>query len=252
MSKHLVAVVIPVHNEKPTPYEEISIRQCFKVLGKHSIVFLSRTTLDTRNYEALGREAGVEVSFVKLDYRSGVYGYDELLVSSHFYEQFLDYKFMLVYHTDAFVFRDELEEWCEKDYDYVGAAIYNTDFINMFWTYSNFRHFLKLTKNRYNGNGGFCLRKVKPHYINSKLFKPFATDVGKGFGEDMFWSFKMPILNPFFIVPSFEKVKNFGYDGSPRELFELNDRQLPFGCHRWHMYDLDFWRPHFKQQGFEV
>ncbi len=85
MSKHLVAVVIPVHNEKPTPYEEISIRQCFKVLGKHPIVFLSRKTLDTRNYEALGREAGVKVSFVKLDYRSGVYGYDELLVSSHFY-----------------------------------------------------------------------------------------------------------------------------------------------------------------------
>ncbi len=62
----------------------------------------------------------------------------------------------------------------------------------------------------------------------------------------------MPILNPFFNVPRFEKVKNFGYDGSPRELFELNNRQLPFGCHRWHMYDLDFWRPHFKQQGFEV
>jgi hypothetical protein len=251
MCKKQVAVVIPVHNEKPTYFEEISIRQCLKVLSNYPLVFLSRTTLDTSRYEELsmGKE---DVSFLKMEYRPGVYGFDELMVSSRFYEQFLDYKFILIYHTDSFVFRNELEEWCNKDYDYVGAAIYNTDFINMFWTYSKLRHFLKLTKNRYNGNGGFCLRKVKPHYVNSKIFKPFTTDVGKGFGEDMFWSFKIPILNPFFKVPRFEKVKNFGYDGSPRELFELNNRQLPFGCHRWHMYDLDFWRPHFKEQGFVV
>ncbi|WP_352432911.1 DUF5672 family protein [Mucilaginibacter sp. PAMB04274] len=26
---------------------------------------------------------------------------------------------------DAFVFKDELEKWCQMDYDYIGAVIYD-------------------------------------------------------------------------------------------------------------------------------
>jgi hypothetical protein len=35
-------------------------------------------------------------------------------LSASFYERFLDTKYILIYQLDAFVFKDELQEWCDK------------------------------------------------------------------------------------------------------------------------------------------
>lgn len=47
--------------------------------------------------------------------------YNEMMLSPDFYRRFQVYDFMLIYQLDAFVFRDELDEWVAKDYDYIGA-----------------------------------------------------------------------------------------------------------------------------------
>ena len=36
----------------------------------------------------------------------------------------------------------------------------------------------------------------------------------------------------------------FAFDETPREAFELNDRQLPFGAHAWYKHDRAFWEPY--------
>ena len=73
------------------------------------------------------------------------------MISSKFYKSFKTYEFLLIYQTDAWVFRDDLLEWCNKDYDYVGAP--------WFTGYDD----TKGIKKAFNavGNGGFCLRKTK-------------------------------------------------------------------------------------------
>src|SRR6185312_14561683 len=54
------------------------------------------------------------------------------------------YKYILFYELDAWVFRDELNYWCTKGYDYIGAP----------WLDSSTKQIVGV------GNGGFSLRKV--------------------------------------------------------------------------------------------
>jgi hypothetical protein len=42
-------------------------------------------------------------------------------LSEEFYQAFTDFEFMLIYQLDAFVFRDELADWCRSGYEYIGA-----------------------------------------------------------------------------------------------------------------------------------
>lgn len=43
------------------------------------------------------------------------------MLSAEFYERFLAWDYILLCQTDAFVFRDELADWCARGYDYIGA-----------------------------------------------------------------------------------------------------------------------------------
>lgn len=251
MSKKLAAVIITVHNEIPDEYEKIAIDQCFKVLGSHPIVFIARVDFNFSYYKENYAPQG-NVSFEKFSYGPGSKGIDDLMLSSEFYKRFLDYKYILIYHTDAFVFRDDLHYWCSQNYDYIGATIFDTDFTRIFFQYSKYKYFLKLglLKNKNIGNGGFSLRKVHSFYVSSRLYKPLIKSLTHGLNEDLFWSFKMPYLNPFFRVPSLDKAKSFAFETKPREVFEINGHRLPFGCHAWRRYDYNFWKPFIEEQGY--
>src|SRR5690606_31898493 len=84
------------------------------------------------------------------------------------YRRFVAYEYMLICQTDVFVFRDELLQWCEKDYDYIGAPwiaskqhlltkvlFQITNFFKSRKKKKSTAHFFKV------GNGGFSLRKVQ-------------------------------------------------------------------------------------------
>ena len=44
-----------------------------------------------------------------------------LMLSPFFYESFLDFKYVLIHQLDVFIFKDELNYWCNQNYDYIGA-----------------------------------------------------------------------------------------------------------------------------------
>jgi hypothetical protein len=67
------------------------------------------------------------------------------MCSIGFYEVFRQYEYMLIYQLDCWVFRDELEMWCDKGYDYIGAPFFVKWFVD---------------RGIYVGNGGFSLRKI--------------------------------------------------------------------------------------------
>src|SRR5205085_10271363 len=48
-------------------------------------------------------------------------GYNRLLVSEQFYRAFADYEYILIYQLDCLVFSNNLDEWCRRGWDYVGA-----------------------------------------------------------------------------------------------------------------------------------
>jgi hypothetical protein len=73
----------------------------------------------------------------------------------------------------------------------------------------------------------------------------------KGF-EDQFWGLVAAKNFRWFKTPSSQEAMKFGFEMQPRKLFELNGRQLPFGCHAWWKYDLEFWRPYITAFGYSL
>jgi hypothetical protein len=60
--------------------------------------------------------------------------------------------------------------------------------------------------------------------------------------EDIFWGVVVPDRCGLFNVPRPEEAISFAFEAAPEYLFELNQSQLPFGCHAWERYNPQFWR----------
>jgi hypothetical protein len=209
-------------------------------------------------------------------------GYNQLLISHQFYYSFVDVDFILIHQTDAFVFRDDLDQWCAMKYDYIGAP----------WSGI---HIYKDTPLVGVGNGGFSLRNVKNTIVLLKKLrllgileqynnfnwkgiiprlpalvyklakaKKTASDFERQYTaqEDVFWCKDVPallnnftcksvilkaigklLLNINFNIAPTEIAARFSIETKPKFYYEMNNRQLPFGCHAWEKYDPAFWEP---------
>lgn len=254
--KNLVKVVIPVYKEFFGELEEKSFLQCCKVLKNYEIVIVHPEGLDF-SYLLTNAKQVSTISFSK-HYFESIEGYNNLLLSTFFYEAFLDCKYILIYQLDAFVFKDELKEWCNKDYDYIGSPWIKTPvdstlmlifdkIARIFWSKKKREReqiFFKV------GNGGFSLRKVASHYKIAKEEKHFISTLLKAkhkaiFAiEDVFWSLKAPILYPDFKIPDYKEAVFFSMDRKPKLAMKLTNEELPFGCHGINKPKvIDFWKP---------
>jgi hypothetical protein len=61
--------------------------------------------------------------------------------------------------------------------------------------------------------------------------------------NDFFWAFQAAHYLPRYKVASVGAALRFAFEACPRMCFEMNKRQLPFGCHAWTKYDRAFWEP---------
>lgn len=180
------------------------------------------------------------------------------MLDRSFYERFAEYKYMLIYQLDAWVFRDELDEWCSKGYDYIGAP----------WIEKDDRGDLQLTGV---GNGGFSLRRVQ-HFIDVLSYKgpvhnasqlnlpptiknciyKFFYSIGyqntisyykkdPTLYEDIFLSIFLSNTKLRAKMPTPEEAAFFAFEKHPTLLYSKTSR-LPFGCHAWRKYEYDtFW-----------
>lgn len=255
------AVLVPLYKESMTTTEEFSFRTTLSVLSKHDIYVICPVRLSCY-LSALQKETllNFDVEYFPNRYFSSIDGYNHLLTSLGFYSRFDRYEYILVVQTDALVFSDQLEEWCDRNFSYIGAP----------WFKGVDRPELPLSFLGV-GNGGFSLRKVGdfvrvlsiPRYIPNILVKapshfrkiyqwlrfvkhrfvfsysffPLRPKIN----EDFFWGFLVPERCSFFSVPKPEEAIPFAFEVAPEYLFELNGKQLPFGCHAWEKYNPQFW-----------
>jgi hypothetical protein len=247
-----VAIIIPIYKTELSAMEMMSLIQVYKVLKDHPIIIIKPEALDLsaiqKQFPAL-QEKSFDNSFF-----TGITGYNRLMLSAEFYHCFLDYDYILIYQLDAYVFRDELLEWCAKGYDYIGAPwiekpVYRLPLIA---TYMQWRHnrLLKHGKNSaqslYNkvGNGGFSLRKVKSYYHtttnDSGTISFFISQENNHFyNEDVFWATQVPD----FKYPDVEEALRFSFDKYPKYCYKLTGNKLPFGCHAWYKRKMrKFWK----------
>jgi hypothetical protein len=262
----IVAVVTPVYNRPGfTADEQVSLRHLTHFLGKYDRFLIAPKSLDIK-YQDFKVVRFPDKCFGSLT------AHNRLMLSRKFYRSFRDYEYILIYHLDALVFRDDLMRWCEKGLDYIGSP----------WLKCPDTPFVTTPRV---GNGGLSLRKVAsllkvlesdkneidPHeywrttyaaaptlvrYKNGpkkylkclRLFNGVAWEISQwhkrpGANEDHFWSDRATHYYPAFKIASINTALGFAFEAAPRKCFELNGGKIPFGCHAWCKYDRAFWEP---------
>ncbi|MBQ6993492.1 MAG: hypothetical protein IJN64_03205 [Lachnospiraceae bacterium] len=228
--KKSVAVVIPIYKTDLTKEEEISLKQTLKILKKYDIYFAGPESLNLKELSAIKIERFSDYYFQSID------TYNKLMLSEVFYERFIGYEYILICQLDAFIFVDRLDSFCSLDYDYIGAP-----WLCGIYYYIDDKHCVWHV-----GNGGLSLRRVNSCI---KLLQSKRREIdGYGSNEDVFFS----IGSAEFKVAPIEVALQFSFEREVEKCFEQNGRQLPFGCHAWERYNLEFWRKHIEQFGYIV
>ena len=279
-------IVIPIYKDVPSRVESASIRQTFHILGKHDIVFVTHQDCLLDEYQKIVTSEGGEMQteFFDKGFFDSTAHYSDLCFSENFYLRFSGYEYMLICQPDAWVFRDELDYWCNQGYDFIGAPI--------FFPYNP----KKFTRIFYGvGNGGFCLRRIehclkvirsnwhttvlKPGMLakiywygflyNEEYTKNFLKRLGiipllllKIFGfrntiaqfrksnceEDMIFSvWAKNAWGHTCRVPNETEAARFSMEVNPEYLYNKVGKQLPFGCHafeKWEYYS--FWKKYLQ------
>lgn len=271
MKNRKAVVVIPVHSSNPSPEEVLALKQCINVLSNYDIFLVYPKGVEIEIYKDLSPY----LRFLSINpkWQSSIENYNRLKCSAYFYKLFLNYDYLLTYELDAFVFRDELNYWCDKGYSYIGAP--------WFEGYTN-----PLEPNKFVGvgNSGFslrsisnclkCIRRVKQITFLYRVFnklglmrfctfiefldslslnkilniedKTHIPQLIKNYfvNEDLFWSLWVGKTFSDFKIAPIEEAYKFSFEVNPKRLFQMNENKLPFGCHAWAKYDSSFWKDH--------
>ena len=266
-------VAIPVYKpfDRLEAYEIASFRRACAVLGGHAIALFGPDNLNVDAYLGEAERHTLRPSYERFEssFFSDINGYSALMLSRSFYERFQAHTHMLVYQLDSYVFKDQLVEWCERGYDYVGAPWIEDK--------SGLQTEGELTGI---GNGGFSLRNVNKAIevlttrSPQKSFGAIRTEYS-GYStlertlrypiialraatgwrnnghfyataftgnEDAFWGELLPASRYEFRLPPAELAISFSFEVAPAQLYRMNGNTLPFGCHAFARYDPGFWR----------
>lgn len=248
MSKQ-VKVVIPFYKEELDRYERASLANTMKVLSAHPIVWLKPAGLNLKELTEIYTETEIiEVSPQWLGKQNGVIGYNIMMMSEEFYNLFTDTKYILICHLDAWIFRDELSQWCQKGYDLVAPPWP----VRIRYKYFPFKQIMclrqilspeKMFRSQLFGkigNGGLSLRNVSACRMACQQYADkIAFFLAKGYYEDVFWA----LIPKDFHYPTAKAALQFAYDTQPKLCHRLNRQQLPMGCHGFmHKSRIKFWK----------
>lgn len=255
-----VCVAVPIYKRRLNPFEEVGYRRLFEVLGGYPIYGFMARGHDFEPPPGAPR-ALRRLEFHPRHLKDGE-SYSRLVCSRVFYDAFSDYRYVLLHQLDCYVFRDELSEWCGRGYDFIGAPIFEGFFPED-----------PAKVDAFVGNGGFSLRRVetfqrvlrsrrtyrpqRPFWRRTGPMEPvkmakrllMAAGVFNGVqscthehGEDIFWSRHARHFLPEFKVAPVREGFQFSWDYAPAYCHAQNEGRLPFGCHSWERYDLEFFR----------
>ncbi len=252
MSKPSVAVLVPIYKPKPSALETIALRRRAEVLGDYPVYWIAPEGLDTTEYARYGP---AETLYYSPDYFHNGATYSRLLLREDFYARFAAFEHVLVHQTDAFVFRDDLEEFCAMDFHYFGAP-FAKGYAWPSYSPRGLSHIVNrfpalLPKRKvYVGNGGFSLRQVE---ATRRLLRDdwLASRTYRGHEDLYFATRALTRWRDTYRICDVETATRFALDEEPRTGYEHLGRRLPMGCHAWHKVDAEFWRPFLADLGYE-
>lgn len=238
-------VLIPIYRDTLEPLEQFSLDFSVVRISNYEMRFLAPEKLDVGYYTR--RYPGIPVQRFPDVFFASIQGYNQLLLTPSFYEQYFEYEFSLILQTDAVVLRDELSDWMERPYDYLGAPwpIPNELIVRIPPFDEDRSRHLRV----HVGNGGLSLRRNKS-CVELLHEYPSALDmfVRSGSSEDLFFSF-IGALSKKFILPNEIVASSFSLELSPERYVAMNGGRLPMGAHAWWKHAPQFWMTQFQQGG---
>lgn len=266
-----VAIMVPLPSPALGPDDEISMRHLRAHLDHYDRFLLvpRGMKVDIQGFRV-----------IELDHKhfGSAANHNRMLYLPEFWELFSDYEFALMYHLDALVFSDQLEEWCDKGYDFIGApfircadspwvkvervgnggfALYRVpSVLKVLWNryrqrplkYIEDRHWewIELQKKLLKP-----VRAAVPQWLRGQLTDPLRNTVKRldhieanELNNDGFWADEAARYDPDFKVAPVEEGLRFAFEVCPRLCLERNGGEMPFGCHAWARYDRGFWESH--------
>lgn len=234
-----VIVVIPLHKPSLDPLEHYSLAYSLRVLGRRERIFVGPEGMDLGFYRG---------QFGEIPYRAfesgsfaSIQGYNRLMLNPEFYARFADHEFILVLQPDAIVLRDDLDQWCARPFDYVGAPW--PDGYELFVNVGRFGGDNGKRVKVPVGNGGLSLRRVAKCISLLKEFDDeiLAFFLRTGSSEDLFFSV-MGALSEDFVIPNEMTAARFSLELKPSHYLAVNGGRLPMGGHAWWKYEPQLWR----------
>jgi Protein of unknown function (DUF5672) len=231
-------IVIPVYKESLNLLEQFSLDYLLTKANDRAVTFIGPKGLDTRYYRERFPNNGYEM--FDAAYFESIAGYNELLLNPDFYARFAQYDYILIHQTDALLFKDNLDDWMDAGYHYLGAPWPLGMTLNFGPDDAEF--FGGGTFNAFVGNGGFSLRHVeKSRAILDEAGRLLAFWHRHKLNEDCFFAFAA-LLYPFFKVPAPSVASRFSLELEPEKYVATNQGEIPTGCHAWWKHDLPFWQ----------
>jgi hypothetical protein len=275
----LVNIIIPVYSPTLSLLESDSLTQCLRVLKNYPITLVTHPEVDVTVYEKafMAENKPFRISYFDKTYFESVFTYSQLLLSKDFYGRFSEFDYMLVYQLDGYVFRDELEAWCNKGYDYIGAPWLKKYGIgydgNELWKVGNGGVSLRKTAKFLNTfdqafpyrSIGFFIKSIRKKQLLPMTLRTFgmmftclfsrqtvADILNRYFdervNEDCFWAEAFQATNLALNIPDVLTAAHFCIEKKPSHVFELIGRQLPFCCHAFEKYEYEsFWKEHIEE-----
>lgn len=211
-----VAIVAIGYKSEMTDGEKLSFKRCLDVFQKRDIFVVGPLNVSRDEYVKINENQS-EINFINLEEKwfKSVFTYGKMLMQKWFYELFLEYKYILIYQLDCYVFNDNLDYFVSLDYDYYGAT----------WLWDNTFYCV--------GNGGLSLRKISAFIENLEERKDLDfinSDKCDYFIEDhAFCTGFYPLKN---ICP-INIAEQFSFETSifNRNPDEMNIEDFPMGIH---------------------
>jgi len=222
------AIVIPIYKESITKNELLSLNQLVKVCYNDDMFFVCPQELELSNYKT---EKKINKKEFDKSYFESIYSYSKLCTSYELYDAFSDYEYILIYQLDAWIFKNDILNWCNTGYDYVGGPIFSPD---SYWP-----DIMNNSRVPQVGNGGLSLRKVETMKTifdrNGEVFNSLPEKIveyiNNGYPEDITIC---NIINKYYFIniASYRKALKFSWDFNCDYAYKLSGNNIPMAAHR--------------------
>lgn len=158
MSK--LAIITPIHKPILNELEVIRLTLTLKFNPQYNHFFVTPETMKTDQLKFLFPKSNFK--FFNNNYFRSKQTYNDLMLELDFYESFIDYEYMLIHQTDAFLIKD-ITSVLKQNFVYLGAS-WNPEFIvtnllGRLYINRKISRIIPSTK-LVSGNGGLSLRKT--------------------------------------------------------------------------------------------